>query len=336
MTRNELRFTRFGQLMMGLSALALGACSEPPAAQEPAPPAPAMATPSANAQPQVEAPTPNAVPAPSAVPAVDAGAHRAATGSAPSSADTATPAAQPTEPTPHAAGTARHPHKAEPSAVPASAPPAPPQAVVSASASYQVEGSGRVSFLIDAPLEKIKGNWSRTGGQLKVDPAKLDQTRGEVSMDLSTLKITTFSDPNQNATQAGHALNWLETGDEVAPEARARFRQAVFRIEKIVSAQPTAFAEGATQCNAVVEGDMTLHGITSHHQVEVSISAEGDPKAPSALRVTSTKPVRLSLKTHDVKPRDLAGRFLAGALEQVGQKISDAVQVSIDFRLVRQ
>jgi len=32
-----------------------------------------------------------------------------------------------------------------------------------------------------------------------------------------------------------------------------------------------------------------------------------------------------------VKPRDLAGKFLAGALEKIGQKIDDSVEISLDL-----
>lgn len=190
--------------------------------------------------------------------------------------------------------------------------------------------------MIDAPLEKIKGNWSRSGGQLTFDPARLEKARGEVTLDLSTLKTTTFGDAGQDARQTAHALNWMEIGDEVPSETRTRYRTATFRIDQVVSAEPSALgAETGSRSRVKVRGSMTLHGVRSEHEVELEITAEGDPNAPTALRVVSKKPLRLSLKQHDIKPRDLAGRFLAGALEQVGQKISDTVQVSLDLRLER-
>jgi polyisoprenoid-binding protein YceI len=223
-----------------------------------------------------------------------------------------------------------------PAAKPEPAPSAPPAAApAQKSATYQVESSGRASFLIDAPLEKIKGAWSRLGGEFTVDPAHLDATRGEVTLDLSTLKITTFEDPNQNQRQAEHAINWMEIGNEVSADVRAKNRTARFRVEKVVSVTPAAFGAGSASALATLSGTLTLHGITSPQEVLVEVSAEGDPGAPSALRVVSKKPLTLSLKHHDVKPRDLAGRFISGALEQVGQKISDTVQVSFDFRATR-
>lgn len=366
--RRRARF-EMRQRVLCVSLLAAVACSEPESGQEPqaALPAPLEPSASANAQPVAPAasapvaaapvaeagtaPTTNAPVA--AAPAADAATAEPAepatppvAAAPPTSGTPATPAAPPTS-----ASDAKSKEQLKPAQEPAPAPKAEaapampaaaaptPEAKLAAqpvtSVTYQVEPAGRVSFLIDAPLEKIKGGWSRTGGQLKVDVAKLDQTRGEVTMDLSTLKITTFPDSGQNDTQAHHALNWMEIGGEVAADARARFRTATFRIDQVLSAAPASLGEGVAQATAVVEGTMTLHGITSTHQVEVQVVAEGDPKAPSALRITSRKPLRLSLKHHDVKPRDLAGRFLAGALEQVGQKISDTVLVSLDFKATR-
>jgi hypothetical protein len=46
--------------------------------------------------------------------------------------------------------------------------------------------------------------------------------------------------------------------------------------------------------------------------------------------VTTLEPLPLSLKEHDIKPRDVAGKFLNGALEKVGKKIDDVVQISLD------
>jgi polyisoprenoid-binding protein YceI len=308
--------------------------SPPPESLQPSTTARAQPQPEAAAAPEVPAVAPEAAPV-----SAEAGVAKIAEAPATPASKPETSAPLEAKPTKPAAGGAPT-HRGE-SVAPKPAPSAPAQvpqvaaAPVSA-APYQVEPNGRMSFLIDAPLEKIKGSWSRTGGQFKVNPEKLEQTRGEVTMDLSTLKISTFTDASQNESQGRHALNWMEIGDEVAADTRARFRTATFRIDNVVSATPPALADGALQTRAVLEGTMTLHGITSTHRVEVEVVAEGDPKAPTSLRVTSKKPIRLSLKHHDIKPRDLAGRFLSGALEQVGQKISDTVQVSFDFKAIRQ
>ena len=53
--------------------------------------------------------------------------------------------------------------------------------------------------------------------------------------------------------------------------------------------------------------------------------------APTAFRIRTVSPMAVSLKGYDIKPRDLAGRFLSGALEKVGNKIIDIAQVSLDI-----
>ena len=65
--------------------------------------------------------------------------------------------------------------------------------------------------------------------------------------------------------------------------------------------------------------------------MNVALTLEGPPEAPTSIRVVTTQPLKISLKEHDVKPRDLAGKFLSGALEKIGQKIDDTVQVSLDL-----
>jgi hypothetical protein len=63
----------------------------------------------------------------------------------------------------------------------------------------------------------------------------------------------------------------------------------------------------------------------------VTASFTTGPEGALGLRIVTAEPLRLSLKEHDIKPRDVAGKFLNGALEKIGQKIDDTVQVSIDF-----
>ena len=78
-------------------------------------------------------------------------------------------------------------------------------------------------------------------------------------------------------------------------------------------------------------GDLWIHGVSSPKKVTIAATFAGsDGEAPAF--TSSSEPVRASLHEHDVKPRDLAGKFLAGALEQVGQKIDDIAQISFDLR----
>lgn len=225
----------------------------------------------------------------------------------------------------------------EPAKPAVEAAPTPPPQAPSTPLSFRVASSGRASFLIDAPLEKIKGRWTRFGGELSVDPRDLRRSRGEITMDLTDLKTTTFDDGEKNATQTGHALNWMEIGSDVSREARTRNARASFKVLAIERSTPDHLElddeKGAF--HAVLKGILTLHGIESEHVVDVNVELEGGGATSQTLHIVTTKPLHVSLKRHDIKPRDLAGRFLAGALDQVGQKISDTVQVTIDVRANR-
>jgi len=82
----------------------------------------------------------------------------------------------------------------------------------------------------------------------------------------------------------------------------------------------------------MAEGDLWLHGKTEPKSVKLSVSFRGAPESPSEIRVKTLEIMPVSLQAHDVKPRDIAGKFLQGTLEQIGKKIDDKVQVSLDFK----
>jgi polyisoprenoid-binding protein YceI len=201
---------------------------------------------------------------------------------------------------------------------------------------FSIAEAGTATFLIDAPLEKIKGRSPRFGGSLGVDPSDLAKTTGEIDVDLDALKTETFEDPDKNAGQTGHAHNWLEIGKDVAKEAREANHWARLTVRSLDVTGPTALkdvpeASGVRTVHAVVHGDLWIHGVTSPKTVPVTATFTGFPAGPVAVHVVTEKPLVVSLKEHDIKPRDVAGKFLDGMLEKVGKKIDDQVQVSIDL-----
>jgi polyisoprenoid-binding protein YceI len=196
--------------------------------------------------------------------------------------------------------------------------------------------TGTASFLIDAPLEKIKGRSTKVRGNLDVDPADLKTGKGQIELDLDDLKTETFGDADKDTTQTGHAKNWLEIGSDVEAKRREENRWVRFTIKAIDDANPTKLAtaeakDGQRTVLVQATGDLWVHGVSSSKKVNVALTLEGPPEAPTSIRVVTTQPLKVSLKEHDVKPRDLAGKFLAGSLEKIGQKIDDTVQVSLDL-----
>src|SRR5690349_2928388 len=97
-----------------------------------------------------------------------------------------------------------------PSASASSATVAAKEPALPAGATRFVLFMGKGSFLIDAPLEKIKGRSDEVTGHLDVDPKDISKTRGEILVRLSTLKTNTFGEMDKDAAQTEHARNWME------------------------------------------------------------------------------------------------------------------------------
>lgn len=223
------------------------------------------------------------------------------------------------------------PRRVAPPPLPTASAPAPDARVKR----FEIEPAGVASFLIDAPLEKIKGRSTRYRGSLTLDPKDLASTRGQIDLDLGELKTETFDDAGKNAKQTEHARNWLGLGGDVEEKARAEHRWARFTITAVSSVsaariEDAAEVSGRREVKVTAAGDLWVHGVSAPKTVKLSISFEGPVDAPSRVHITTAEPLVVSLKQHDIKPRDLAGRFLEGALEQVGKKIDDRVQITLD------
>jgi len=195
-------------------------------------------------------------------------------------------------------------------------------------------GKGKSTFLIDAPLEKIKGQAEDVKGAITLAPEDLGKTRGEVSFKLSTLKTTTFGDSGKDSSQTDHARNWMQVGAESKAEDKARFEWATFTI-KSVEVTPSKLADvkeegGARALKGKITGDFTLHGVTSKKTLAFTATVQGPADKPTGFSLKTEAPFEVSLKEHDIKPRDGIGSFLNGALEKIGKKIDDRVQVSLE------
>src|SRR4051812_34295695 len=167
---------------------------------------------------------------------------------------------------------------------------APPMASASRPASagavrFVVVASGSANFLIDAPLEKIKGHSGKVRGEITLDPMDLMTTRGEVDVDLMDLVTETFDDAGKNATQTGHARNWMEIGDDVEAKRREENRFARFTIKSIdnVSSKLADAPDKSGERTVMVtaRGDLWAHGVSSPKAVKLSATFQGPPGAPT-------------------------------------------------------
>ena len=208
------------------------------------------------------------------------------------------------------------------------------EAPVPAGDTRYVVATGKGSFLIDAPLEKIKGMSDEARGHIDVNPKDIGKSVGEIMVRLSTLKTSTFDDKDKNVAQTEHARNWMEVGNDSPADARMKYEWATFVVTSI-DAAPNALADvkeegGARTVKAKVSGDLTVHGVTSKKTVPVTVTFKGPADAPTEIALKTDEAMPVSMKEHDVKPRDKVGGFLNGALERIGKKIDDKVQVSFE------
>src|SRR4029079_6758668 len=118
-------------------------------------------------------------------------------------------------------------------------------------------------------------------------------------------------------------------------KVRERNRYARFTITSIADVSANNLDKlpthnGQRVLTMKVNGNLLLHGVSSPKTVDIVLTFVGPPEELAFVRITTAHPFPISLKEHDIKPRDLTGKFLAGALEKVGQKIDDTVQISLD------
>lgn len=199
-----------------------------------------------------------------------------------------------------------------------------------------VEATGSAKFLIDAPLEKIRGEATLFRGVLHGNPRNLAATSGQLEVDLKSLALSTFEDEDKNATQTEHAQNWLGLGSDVPESQRMENQWVRFSLQSL-SVAPNDLNEvaetlGRRTVQVTAEGALWLHGVSVQKKVKLELSFTGPADSPTAVELSTVQPLTLSLKEHDVKPRDITGKFLQGALEKVGDKIVDEVQLSVSSR----
>ena len=193
----------------------------------------------------------------------------------------------------------------------------------------------RATFLIDAPLEKIKGISEEGEGNISLVPGDLGKTSGELKIKLSALRTETFGDKSQDDGQTEHARAWMEVGGDTPPGRRRAYEHATFTLRQVrVSPNDLAGMKeepgGVRRALVNVMGDLRIHGVTVRRELVLVTTFTGPTDAPTEVTFKTETPFVISLREHDIKPRDSVGKFLNGALEKVGKKIDDKVQISLE------
>jgi polyisoprenoid-binding protein YceI len=210
---------------------------------------------------------------------------------------------------------------------------------------YTVDPAGKSAIDMPAPVEHIKADTSAAAGTLEIDPLNLANSRGEVKIDLTTLKTHTFDSDSQNAAQTGHAQTWLEVGDKAPADQREANRWVVFAIRSfgglsvgdLTKVAPTKDAAGDVRdVTLTAHGDFLLHGHKVPKDVALDVKFHYPPGAPAtgaptSVDVVTTAPMHVVLAEHDVKPRDEGGKLKQAAFGLLGTKVAETADVSLDL-----
>lgn len=212
--------------------------------------------------------------------------------------------------------------------------------------------TGTTSIDMPAPNEHIKAQTTVAAGNLDVDLMDLSQTRGEVKVDLTSLKTATFGEAAKNETQTGHALTWLEVGDaekEKLPEAvKAANKFAVFAIRSIdgLAVKELAKVTPATDkgqdvrtVELVAHGELLIHGHKVNKDVPLIVKVSHAAGAatttkPTSIAITTKEPLKVVLAEHEVRPRDDVGKIAKAAFKLIGTKVAESASISMDFSAV--
>ncbi|MEO8798802.1 MAG: hypothetical protein ABI551_13020 [Polyangiaceae bacterium] len=223
------------------------------------------------------------------------------------------------------------------SALASSAPP--PSAMI---VKYKLQSDGKTSIDMPAPNEHIKAQTTASDGTIDVDLKNVTNTRGEVKIDLTTLKTDTFDDASKNTSQTDHAHNWLEIGTLVTPEVVTANKFVVYAIRSIDGASAndlTSIAptkengEDIRTVTLTAHGDVLLHGRKSEKDASLEVKlhypsgAAADSK-PTKIDVSTKQPFHIALAEHDVKPRDNFGKLATASFNLLGTKVATTADVT--------
>ena len=201
---------------------------------------------------------------------------------------------------------------------------------------WSIAADSEAEFVMKGKLETIKGRVKAGQGELQIDIGDLLKTRGTIKLDVSTLSTSTFEEEGKNKKQTVDALTWLEVHERGAAADEIKSNQfASFAIRKIDSAVPADLTtvSGAERGSKVkATGELLLHGRKSTHTVELDIKFSFEGKRPTALRIDSAKPFTVSLKAHDVKPRDNVGKLLAKVTQVLQDKVAESADISLKLK----
>jgi polyisoprenoid-binding protein YceI len=204
--------------------------------------------------------------------------------------------------------------------------------------------TSKVGFAMEAPLEKIRGKVDDgTTGEIWIDPADLTQTSGNIVVDISKLELfqrvkdentNDFADEKKNATQNGHARQWLEIDNSSPPDLRQRFSRVEFAIRSITEATPkdvTKLGGAERKVTVKAKGDFLLHGRMQPKEVTLDVTFTYDGDKPTAITVKTVEPFKVGLAEFEVRPRTRFGVLAEKTLDVMAPKVARDAPVQIEL-----
>ncbi len=232
-----------------------------------------------------------------------------------------------------------------PEAFPPAAAPAPlarPRASMArATMPFAIAEDGTTTIDLPAQKEHLRAKTTGSAGALEIDLHDLAETRGEVRIDMLTLKTSTFDDAEKDTEQTRHALIWLQA--LVEGEVVEANRWATFFIRKIddLSAARVADIPSAREggldvrvATMMAHGTLHLHGHGAPKDVRLETRfffpmGSAAEAAPTRIVVRSLTPLRFVLAEHDIWPRDKFGKIARNAFNLMGVKVGEAADITL-------
>jgi polyisoprenoid-binding protein YceI len=197
---------------------------------------------------------------------------------------------------------------------------------------FVIEPSGTATFDMKAPLENIKGLVKVSSGDFEIDPYDLEQSRGSVALDVSTLETHTFGEDAKDASQSEHARTWLEVGKANMKEQHRLARFAIRKIDAVSDKNVMQMQGDSRSVTVTASGDFLLHGAKQEKTVELTLIFTFVGDTPTSVTVKSKKPMAVNLKAHDIKARgDKGEEIVAKTLELFGTKVAEEASVTFEL-----
>jgi len=209
-----------------------------------------------------------------------------------------------------------------------------------------VPASGKVTFLMDAPEEKIRGVVSgTTTGAIEVDPKDLTKTTGVIVVDIGGLELFQTKPGEEGAPgteekvdlQNEHARAWLEIGKD-APESERKKNErvefAIRKIDKVSDKDVTKMSGAERKVMLTATGDVLLHQRKSTKTVELEATFLFEGDAMKSVRVKTVKPFAVGLAEHDVRPREAFGKLAQKTLDVLSPKVAKEAPIEVELTAV--